>query len=91
MAKKKKGTEKEIEAIEEIKEPEETKPAKAEIKLPPKNDQLPYEERMWKGIKKVFMCKECEHFEDSKDEIILHVLKHAPMDEREQLFNELMR
>lgn len=52
-----------------------------------------YHTAMWKNIIPVFMCNvpECRHCEESEDEMKLHVLKHVPQSEREELFNKLMK
>lgn len=50
-----------------------------------------WEERMWSGVKKVFMCKKCEEFFDEKDDIITHVVGHAPKNEQSKLLDQLIK
>jgi hypothetical protein len=45
----------------------------------------------WKGVKDVLKCKNCGHFEDDKDQMILHVITHFPKSEQEKMFNKLVK
>jgi hypothetical protein len=45
----------------------------------------------WKGVKDVFKCSRCETCRDTRDEMVEHVLLHFPANEREAIFEELMK
>jgi len=49
-----------------------------------------YHPAMWKDIIATFQCNFCGHCDAVEDEIKLHVLKHVPESEREELFNKLI-
>lgn len=51
----------------------------------------PYEKVMWKGVIPVYKCKTCGHCENVKDDIILHIVNHAPEKDRGKLFEKLMK
>lgn len=67
-------------------EPVEIKP---EI-FTPKPQKVYYTKASWKGVQEVFKCSECGTDRNEQDEMILHVLLHAPAPEREALFDKLM-
>lgn len=50
-----------------------------------------YTPAMWKETVQVFKCETCGHFENVEDEMIVHVLKHIPADEAEEVMNLLLK
>jgi hypothetical protein len=50
-----------------------------------------YKPVMWKGIIPTNRCETCGYCTPGKDDMILHVLKHVPETEREELFNNLIK
>jgi hypothetical protein len=50
-----------------------------------------YHEALWKGIIAVWVCDECGHSENTEDDMIMHVLKHVPVEERQTLLEKLMK
>ena len=78
------------------------KTGKSKKKAPPKKKKHPkyigppevwppYIPRMWKGVKKVFKCEHCDHYEDVEDDMQLHVLKHYPANKRSDILDKLVR
>jgi hypothetical protein len=97
MARKKKSKiEPKVELLEELDDfgvIEEIEPLpEAEKEPDPDVEPIPlYEKKRWKNVKDVFRCTTCDHFEDYEDNIKLHVLRHVPEEDREKLFERLMR
>lgn len=50
-----------------------------------------YHSAKWKGIVDTFQCDFCGHCDTVEDEMKIHVLKHVPESEREELFNKLIK
>ncbi len=50
-----------------------------------------YTERLWAGIKTVYACAQCDRQEDIEDDMRLHVLKHYPESEHENILNDLVK
>ncbi len=69
--------------FEETIEPVEQQPA---AKEPVKH----YQKLKWKGIRVTFKCVTCEVSLEQEDDMILHVLKHVPAEERDALMQELI-
>jgi ferredoxin len=67
-----------------VDEPE-VEPKKAKV------EKLLYEEVMWKGVKKVYRCIECGWCEDEKDDMVLHVLYHFPVLERDKILERMVK
>lgn len=61
-------------------------PIKVEVAPPTK----PYERVMWKNVVPVFKCSSCGHCENIEDDVIMHVLTHAPEAGRDKLLDKLM-
>lgn len=49
------------------------------------------EQRLWAGVKTVYVCRSCGRQEDDEDDMILHILSHFPEDEKESLLNILIK
>ena len=49
-----------------------------------------YARVMWKNVVPVFKCSSCGHCENIEDDIIMHVLTHAPEGERDKLLERLI-
>jgi len=49
------------------------------------------EKRQWAGIRQIYVCRSCGRQEDSEDDMILHILTHFPVDERESILNTLVK
>lgn len=54
-------------------------------------DKLTFEKRQWAGAKDVYHCNFCGEDRDKKDEIILHILDHAPEKDRSALLDKLTK
>lgn len=50
-----------------------------------------YTEWLWAGIKTVYACALCDRQEDSEDDMCLHVLKHYPESEHNQILDNLVK
>ena len=50
-----------------------------------------YTNVLWAGIKTVYACALCDRQEDSEDDMRLHVLKHYPESQHNQILNELVK
>ena len=48
-----------------------------------------YDKKMWAGKIPVFICKTCGISINNEDDMKLHVIKHSPENEQEELLNEL--
>jgi hypothetical protein len=44
----------------------------------------------WRGVMQVCKCVTCGAFRNGEDEMIEHVLLHAPVEERESLLTQLI-
>jgi hypothetical protein len=55
--------------------------------------EKPYSVRMWAGKIPVYVCnaKGCGLQRDDEERMILHVLEHYPQEEREKLFDQLVK
>ena len=53
--------------------------------------EVKFEKVMWKGVVPVYKCKSCGHCENKKDDIILHVVRHALEKDQAKLFEKLMK
>lgn len=58
-------------------------PVTAEVK--------PYEKKKWKDVLDIYQCSFCGHCENDEDSMILHVITHAPKNERDSLFDKLIK
>jgi hypothetical protein len=45
----------------------------------------------WKGLIDTWKCKKCGSFFNSKDDIITHVVGHAPRNEQSKLLDQLVK
>ena len=45
----------------------------------------------WKNVIDTFQCAACGHCDESRDNMILHVLTHVPASERAQLLEKLLK
>lgn len=64
---------------------------KAIKKKAPKKAEPLYERIMWKGVKEIFKCSDCGHCEDYRDDIIPHVIKHVPNDQKADVLDRLVK
>lgn len=73
-----------------------TKKAKAPepvetIAAPEPPEVVYFSEASWKGVITVWQCATCQHCENEKDDMIIHVLKHVPEKERDALLDKLTK
>ena len=72
--------------------PKKPEPKKVEPVVKKAEPKKPlFTEVKWKGIKKVYRCEKCGWNEDTKDQMILHVLEHFPVPEREKILERLVK
>ena len=57
----------------------------------PEEENEYYRIKLWSGILEIYECKICGRQEDEEDDMIIHVLRHVPKDEREKVFNKLVK
>jgi len=82
-----------MEEITTVMEPEiETVNEKAQsvADVKPEGHKL-WEYSKWKGLIDTWKCKKCGSFFNSKDDIITHVVGHAPRNEQSKLLDQLLK
>jgi hypothetical protein len=50
-----------------------------------------FTEHLWKGKVRVWRCVRCGHNENTRDDIVLHVVAHYPVAERTSALERLMK
>ena len=68
---------------------EEYKANKATMKKAPSTDL--FEQKSWKGVIDVFSCKNCSFFTEDRDDMITHVLRHVPEEDRDYVLSKLIK
>ena len=53
--------------------------------------EKPYSVRLWAGKIPVYVCNRCKVQMDSEDQIILHVVKHYPKNQQNDVFDFLVK
>ena len=50
-----------------------------------------FHQTSWKGVITVYMCNTCNHCENERDTMVMHVLTHLPEGKREKALDQLLK
>jgi hypothetical protein len=53
--------------------------------------RIHYTEKLWKGVKQIFICARCGQSLSSEDDMILHVVAYYPEGLQSDLLDELVK